>query len=205
MYEIILADPAWSYRDRANAGKRGACYKYPTMDAADIAALNVPAIAADDCALFLWATAPLIETAATIVKQWGFTYKTIAFTWIKTTKHGKLNWGMGNWTRANPEFVLLGTRGSAKRASASIHSVIMAPIGAHSVKPPIVREKIVQLMGDKPRVELFARERVAGWDAWGNEVDCDVDLRPRLRFNPIVCADDHQQDLPFNGGRNENE
>lgn len=170
-YQVIYADPPWQYRDKASSGRRGVAYKYRTMSIEEIQSLPVYRIADDNCALFLWVTAPLMDVGIETLKRWGFAYKTVAFTWIKTTKRDKLHWGMGNWTRANPEYVLLGIRGRMKRVSAGVHSVVMAPIGRHSEKPAEVRERIVQLFGDVPRVELFARERVDGWEAIGDEID----------------------------------
>ena len=79
-------------------------------------------------------------------------------------------WGLGFWTRSNPEICLLAVKGKPKRVSASVHSVIQAPIEQHSKKPAETRDRIVQLMGDVPRVELFARQTAEGWDCWGNEV-----------------------------------
>ena len=78
--------------------------------------------------------------------------------------------GMGNWTRSNPELCLLAIKGKPKRISASVHSVIDTPIERHSKKPDIVRDKIVSLCGNLPRIELFARQKTEGWDVWGNEV-----------------------------------
>lgn len=171
-YQIIYADPPWSYRDKCCAGKRGAGFKYETMSLNNIMDLDVSSIADDDCALFLWATMPQINNALDIIHCWGFKYKTVAFAWIKRNKKTpSLFWGMGNWTRANAELCLLGTRGKPKRVSAAVHSVVESPIGKHSEKPAEVRDRIVQLLGDIPRVELFARQRVEGWDAWGNEVE----------------------------------
>ena len=169
-YAVLYADPPWNYRDKASAGKRGASYKYPCMSVAEIAALPVQAISAPHSAMFMWVTPPMLDAGMDVLKAWGYEYKTIAFTWVKTTKRGKLFWGMGNWTRANAEHCLLGVRGKPKRVSAAVHSVIMAPVREHSRKPDEARERIVNLMGDVPRIELFARQRVDGWDAWGNEL-----------------------------------
>ena len=200
-YQIVLGDPPWTYNDKAQAGKRGACHKYPTMNTADICALNVQSFCAKDAVLFLWATGPMMPVALDVMAHWGFVYKSIAFTWVKRTKNNKLHWGMGSWTRANPEFVLLGVRGKPKRVSAGVHSVLEEPLGAHSAKPLFVRDKIVQLMGDLPRVELFARDRVDGWDAWGNEVDSDIDLRPRAHFNPVEAKSDEQIAMKLDGDK----
>lgn len=97
-------------------------------------------------------------------------YKTVAFNWVKQNKTGAgLFWGLGNWTRSNSEICLLAVKGKPKRMSASVHSVILSPVQQHSRKPAETRDRIVELMGDLPRIELFAREAAPGWDAWGNE------------------------------------
>lgn len=171
-YGVILADPPWTYRDKAHSGERGVQYKYDVMSISDIKSLPVHRIATDNCALFLWVTFPLIQEGLDTMAAWGFTYKTVAFTWVKRSKTGaKLHWGMGNWTRSNAEICLLGVRGKPKRVDAGVHSVIESPIREHSQKPDEVRDRIVRLMGDVPRVELFARNTVPGWDAIGNGID----------------------------------
>lgn len=81
---------------------------------------------------------------------------------------------MGFWTRGNAEICLLATKGKPRRKSNKVHQFIISPIREHSQKPNEAREKIVELMGDLPRLELFAREKADGWDAWGNEVESDV-------------------------------
>jgi N6-adenosine-specific RNA methylase IME4 len=177
-YEIILADPPWSYRDSANAGKRGAVHKYQTMSLPEICALNVTSLAAPDCLLALWWVPPMPAEALEVVEAWGFTLKTMkGFTWHKTTKHGKSHFGMGHWTRANTEDCLFAVRGKPKRANADVSQFIEAPHGRHSAKPDEVRERLVRLMGDVPRLEMFAREAIPGWDVWGNEVESTIELR----------------------------
>jgi site-specific DNA-methyltransferase (adenine-specific) len=171
-YSVIYADPPWTYKDKANAGKRGAVHQYPVMELDDIKALPVGDIAADNSALFLWVTAPLLPTCLEVVIAWGFKYKTIGFTWVKTYPESeKYFMGMGNYTRSNAEFCLLAFKGEVLRVlSKSVRSLVVTPLGRHSEKPSVVRERIVELFGDIPRIELFARQRVAGWDAWGNHL-----------------------------------
>lgn len=169
-FSVILADPPWSYRDKAADGERGAGFKYDVMTLDDIKGLPIREIADKDCALFMWATYPMMPEAFEVLNAWGFKYRTVAFTWVKTTKHEKLAMGMGNWTRANAEPCLLATRGKPKRVSASVHSVIMSERREHSRKPDEQYERIEQLMGDVPRIELFARQHRDGWISWGNEV-----------------------------------
>ena len=170
-YNIIYADPPWSYRDKALSGNRGACCKYPVMDSKDISNFPVNYITADDCILFMWVTMPKLNECFDLIKAWGFEFKTCAFVWIKTNKKSNsLFWGMGRWTRANAEVCLIATKGKPKRIAANVHSVVMSPIEEHSKKPAEVRERIVELCGDIPRIELFARQHAEGWDCWGNEV-----------------------------------
>ena len=105
------------------------------------------------------------------MKEWGFKYKTCGFTWVKRNKVAD-TWffGLGSWTRANAEICLLGTRGRIPRVSNKVSQVVDTHIEEHSKKPAIVRDRIVELVGALPRIELFARQTVDGWDCWGNEV-----------------------------------
>jgi N6-adenosine-specific RNA methylase IME4 len=192
-YRVIYADPPWIYRDRAQAGRRGVAYKYPLLNDEDIAALPVQRIAADDSMLFLWVTWPKLQEVLPVVDAWGFRFRTVAFVWVKRTRvSGALAWGMGSWTRANTEPCLLATRGRPKRFGAGVHQVVEAPLARHSEKPREVRERIVQLAGDVSRIELFARQLVPGWDAWGND----------LQTLPIgVSNDSATAGLPPRGSR----
>lgn len=168
-YSIIYADPPWKYRDKKC---NGACEAhYSTMKIDDICKLPVKDIAGDDCILFLWATYPMLQEAMEVIKAWGFKYKTIGFQWVKQNKSGEgFFFGLGRWTRGNTEVCLIATRGKPRRINNSVSQLIIAPIQAHSKKPREVRERIVQLMGDLARIELFARELYEGWDSWGDEV-----------------------------------
>ena len=170
-YNIIYADPPWSYRDKASAGNRGASFKYDVQDHKWICGLPVENISDDNCVLFLWITMPQLPNVFEVIKEWGFVYKTCAFTWVKRNKlQPSWFWGMGNWTRANSELCLLATKGKPKRVSAAVHSVVDTPIEKHSKKPNVVKDRIVQLCGDLPRIELFARQKTEGWDVWGDEL-----------------------------------
>jgi N6-adenosine-specific RNA methylase IME4 len=171
-YNIIYCDPPWSYRDKALAGKRGAGCKYTVQSDQWLRDLPVGKLAAEDCCLFMWVTMPKLNECFDIIKAWGFEYKTCAFTWVKRNKKkDSWFWGMGRWTRACAELCLLATKGHPRRASASVHSIIDTPIEGHSKKPDIVRDKIVQLCGDLPRIELFARNKVDNWSALGYDID----------------------------------
>lgn len=126
-YQIIYADPPWSYR---NKGTRAAAEKhYSTMSIEDIKALPVADIAADNCVLFLWTTFPMLREALETIEAWGFEYKTLAFCWAKRNKSGKgWFWGLGNWTRSNPEICLLAIKGHPQRVSAAVHSLLDCPV-----------------------------------------------------------------------------
>jgi len=180
LYRIIYVDPPWQYRDKALDGNRGASCKYDVMTAYEISRLPVEKIADAHSVLFLWTTYPMLPDAFDIIKSWGFTYRTVAFTWIKTDSQNKWKLGMGSWTRANAEICLLATKGKPKRQDAGVSQIIKSTPKAHSQKPDIVRQKIIQLCGDLPRIELFARTKVYGWDVWGN--DEKLQLEPLETF-----------------------
>ena len=158
-YNIIYADPPWRYKVYSKKGLgRSAESHYPTMELEDIRALPVGTLAADDCVLFLWTTIPLLHDCFSVMRAWGFSYKTVAFVWIKQNrKSDSLFWGMGHWTRANAEFCMLATKGHPKRRSAGVHQVILSHIEEHSKKPEEARRRIVELMGDLPRIEHQGR------------------------------------------------
>lgn len=170
-YSIIYADPPWSYKDKRDGRHGGVLAHYSTMSDPDIKALSVSSIANENCMLFLWVTFPKLQEGLDVIKAWGFKYKTLGFSWIKTNpKSGTPFFGIGYYTKSNCEVCLIGVKGKPIRISNSISSVVITPRERHSKKPDTVRDKIVQLCGDVPRIELFARESHEGWDCWGNEV-----------------------------------
>jgi N6-adenosine-specific RNA methylase IME4 len=178
-YNIIYADPPWSFKTYSNKGKEKSPDKhYQCMSISDISKLDVMSISDDNCVLLMWVTFPCLEQAFEVIKSWGFTYKTNAFTWVKKNKkNDSLFWGMGYYTRSNAEICVLATKGRPlKRISKSVHSVIYSNIEHHSKKPDQIRDRIVSLFGDIPRVELFARNKTLGWDVFGNEVDSNIML-----------------------------
>ena len=175
-YSVIYADPPWAYRQVGGKnGKRGtASAHYGTMSTDDICSIPVRSIADDEAACFMWATFPNIGEALKVMEAWGFTYKTAAFVWVKKNRKTNGNFcGMGAYTRANAEICLLGVtpkfRAGKMIQDHSVRQVIESPVENHSKKPDETRDRIVQLMGDVPRIELFARQRFDGWDAWGDE------------------------------------
>ena len=124
----------------------------------------------DNCILFIWCVDPLLDKAFDVIKSWNFTFKTMGFVWVKITKQNKPKMGLGYWTRGSTEYCLLATKGKPKRINKSISKTIIERPREHSRKPDIIRNKIVELCGDLPRIELFAREKTNGWDCWGNEL-----------------------------------
>lgn len=147
------------------------------MSIDEIKALPVGELADKNCALFMWLTFPCLYEALDVLKAWGFQYKTVAFVWVKQNrKSNGLFWGMGYWTRANAELCILATRGQPKRISPRVHQIIISHVEQHSKKPDEARDRIIALMGDIPRIELFARQATKGWDVWGNEVNSDIAL-----------------------------
>ena len=174
-YKIIYADPPWKYSSDPKA-KRGiwglAQRHYKSMTMSELKNLPVSDIADDDCMLFLWATFPMLIQATELIKSWGFKYKVVSFVWVKQNKAGTAikKYGLGWYTRSNCEVVLIGRKGKFDRKSASVQQIILSPIEKHSKKPDVTRDRIVQLCGDLPRIELFARAKTPGWDSWGNEI-----------------------------------
>lgn len=179
-YQIIYADPPWKYNSRANHKTRfrgGAEGHYSLMTMDEIRSLPLPQLADDNCALFLWTTFPYLDEQIKLFNHWGFKYRTVGFTWIKlNSQNGKPFFGVGYYSKSNAEVCLLGIKGRLKPVSNKVSSVVMSPRRLHSQKPDEVRERIVELFGDLPRVELFARQKTEGWDVWGNEVESDIEL-----------------------------
>ena len=178
-YKIIYCDPPWMFNNKNTGGnmKSGADAHYPTMTINELCELPVKEIADDDCVLFMWWVASQPNEAIKLVESWGFKIKTMTgFNWVKTTKTGKPFFGMGFWTRQGSEMCLIATKGKPKRIDASIRSVIFSENEKHSKKPDVFRDEIVKLMGDLPRLEMFARQISEGWDVWGNEVISTVNL-----------------------------
>ncbi len=174
-YNIIYADPPWHY-DRKTC-KGAAAKHYSTMHIDDLCAQPVRELAAKDCVLFLWATFPQLPEALQLIQAWGFKYKTVAFVWVKQNpKSDGLFMGLGGWTRSNAEICLLAVKGKPHRKSAGVHQLTISHVERHSKKPDIAREKIVALMGNLPRIELFARQASPGWDVWGNEAPGSIEF-----------------------------
>jgi site-specific DNA-methyltransferase (adenine-specific) len=171
-YEIIYADPPWSYGDKMAGHSFSLEHEYETQSKNWIMNLPVQKISEKNCCLFLWATSPLLDEGIETLTSWGFTYKTVAFCWSKHTKNKKPVSNLGRWTMGNIELCLLGVKGKPNswRQDKTIKQLVWAERTKHSKKPQEVRDRIEKLLGARTRIELFAREKIEGWDAWGNEI-----------------------------------
>ena len=176
-YRVILADPPWQYRaftpgtktkriGRVNVSP--VAVQYDTLTVPQLGALPVSDLAEEDAALFLWATPPCLVEAIDLIRAWGFTYRTVAFNWVKLTRSGKPCIGLGHYTRANAEMCLLGIRGAMPVKDRAVRQVILSSRREHSRKPDEQYERIMRLF-DGPYLELFARQQWPGWDVWGDQ------------------------------------
>lgn len=169
-YSIIYCDPPWKYDNFEGAGAAygDATAHYDTLTLDQMKEIPVKDISADNCALFMWATYPQLVDALDLMDAWGFRYRTVAFTWVKTNRDGGGYYsGLGFYTNSNAEVCLLGIKGSLERQNKDVKQIIVSPLREHSRKPDITYDRIVKLFGDLPRIELFARMRIDGWDCWG--------------------------------------
>ena len=186
-YEIIYADPAWSFGDRLRSSKKKADGKmdyrelerhYNTMSIKEMCEIPVNNITADNSVLFMWTTDAHLESAMKVINAWGFKYKTIGFIWNKKTNKGNQVCFMGKWTMKGSEICLLATKGKAHSMieKHNVRQLVEAERQKHSKKPDEVRNRIVKLLGNRPRLEMFCRESKQGWDVWGNEVDNSITI-----------------------------
>ena len=174
-FRTICADPPWRFRTWSETNQAKSPSKhYDLMTLDEIKELPVASLAAEDAVLLLWAVNPMVPHALEVMAAWGFTYKTIGFVWAKTTSRTDMSWapkyhmGLGYWTRANVEIVLLGVRGKPKRTGKGVRQLIVAPNREHSRKPDEFYERAERLC-DGPYLELFSRQSRPGWSAFGNE------------------------------------
>ena len=180
-YQIIYADPAWSYYNDSTAKQDCTTVKgmrrppYQVMSSNEIKKLPIKEIADDNAILFIWTTDYHLAKCIEVIAAWGFEYKTVGFVWAKKNKKGEQVCFMGAYTmKSGVELCLLATKGKDAHKLVKKHNVrayIESPRLEHSKKPDEIRDRIVELMGDLPRVELFAREKHEGWDAMGFDID----------------------------------
>ena len=182
-YQVVYADPPWKFSSKElqkYGGKRFTSMDkhYPTQGKDWIKNLPVGNIVDTDCALFLWTTDAHLKEEIETMESWGFKYITVAFVWVKKTKTGKTAANLGAWTMKNCELCLLGTRGAMLKHKSvnNIYQLVEAERTKHSKKPEQVRINIERLFCGLSRIELFARQQTPGWDSWGNEVECKVEI-----------------------------
>lgn len=165
-YGVIYADPEWRFKVYSDDSgmDRSADNHYPTSETDAICARPIPDIAAKNCVLFLWATAPMLPDALRVMEAWGFAYKSHAI-WSKDQI------GTGYWFRNQHELLLVGTKGKvpAPAQGMQLSSIFACPRGEHSAKPDAAYEMIERYFPNLPKIELNARRARPGWDAWGNE------------------------------------
>ena len=183
-YQIILADPAWSYYNDSdsyfnkttNVGFRKPPYK--VLSTKNIKALPIKKITDENCILFIWTTDYHLNKCLEVIKEWGFEYKTVGFVWAKKTKSNKPVCFMGAYTmKSGIELCLLATKGKNAHKLVKKHNIralIESQRKKHSEKPDEIKERIIELLGNLPRIELFARQKTKGWDVWGNEIKSDI-------------------------------
>ena len=186
-YNIIYADPPWKLNISKNRPEWGDA-TYPTMKTKEICELPVYNICLDNCALFMWVTMPFLEEGFNVINSWGFKYVTCAFVWVKQNRNGAgIFSGLGQWVNGNAELCLFARRGKLIRKNKNVKQIVLSPVGTHSKKPDEIKHRIINLLGDLPRIELFARHKTEGWDVWGNEVENDISL-PLIPKGQGNCA-----------------
>lgn len=169
-YDLIMADPPWSYENWSAAGEgKNAKAKYDCMTLDEICARPVGELASKDCLLWLWATNPMLDVAFDVIRAWGFQFKTSG-TWSKKTKHGKIAFGTGYILRCASEPFLIATTGKITTAK-NVRSLIEGPAREHSRKPDEAFAAAEQLIPNAKRIEIFSRQPREGWDVWGHEAD----------------------------------
>lgn len=194
-YDVLLADPPWSYYGQQN--KWGAAAKfYDTAPDDDIARLPIPDLLAERGVLFLWATSPRLDVAMRCLAYWGLAFRGIAFVWVKARKDGGPIGAQGvrpSIVKPTAEYVLAASRVAKGRpmklGDEGVPNVILAPKRAHSQKPDEVVTYIERLYPSASKLELFARTERKGWDSWGNEVG-KLPQEPQTRtFFDVLAAE----------------
>lgn len=193
-YRTILADPPWRYDNARTGGSltSGAASQYPTLTVDEVKQMPVADLCDRDAALFLWVTTPLKDKAIQVIDAWGFEYVT-TFYWLKTTKDGRPFNGMGFNARNCMEECLYARRGRVKPLRIQKPNVIVARPGSHSQKPDVLYDLIepaLDIQDLSPRLELFARCRRPGWDAWGNEI---ADALPLFVGTPFALPQHREE------------
>ncbi len=178
-YNIIYADPPWRFGSKQLQKYNNKRFdslesrEYNTMSHNDLLTMDVKSIIENDSVCFMWTTDAHLREALEIIEAWGFKYKTIAFVWVKKHESGSSMYTLAPWTLKSCEICILGTKGTMGKHKKvnNVKQLVEAVRTKHSKKPIEVRNRIEELFGDLPRIELFAREKADGWDSWGNEIN----------------------------------
>lgn len=177
-YSLLCIDPPWTFATFSPKGwGKSAQRHYRCMTMDDIAALPVRDLAAENCLVWLWCTAPMLDQQIAIMRGWGARYVTSGV-WCKTTASGKLAFGTGYSLRNCHEPIVLGAFGRPRIVSRSVRSVIMAPVREHSRKPDMAFDAARALIPYGRAAELFSRQSRPGFDAWGNEAGAFDEATP---------------------------
>jgi N6-adenosine-specific RNA methylase IME4 len=179
-FKVAYIDPPWRFQTWSHRGQgKGASQHYETWSFERLKALPVPELMVPDGAVFSWVVQPLLPEAVQLLTHWECPFRSVGFIWVKmppswTEASGRIRprLGLGYHTRSGTEQCWLGIRGKGyKRQCQGVEQVLHAPIRAHSQKPDEIANRIARLVGDVPRIELFARTRRPGWVSWGDELD----------------------------------
>ena len=179
-YEIIYADPPWQYTSKENLQPKAIINgkintHYPSLSTAQLKSINIPDICDDNCLLFLWVVSPMLDDGIDVLKSWGFKYSTVGFVWYKHHPNA------GYYTLSSCEICLIGKRGNIPKPRGQLNARQFLPglKTEHSAKPDEIRYRIMRMFPTQKRLELFARKRHWGWDAFGNELeynDVEIDI-----------------------------
>ena len=176
-YSIIYADPPWQYKTKECLGEKSILngtldFHYNTLSLKQIMKLNVQNISDDNCLLFLWVVSPMFDDGIKVMKYWGFKYATVAFVWYKQRSNP------GHYTMSECELCLVGKKGKIPypRGAKNIRQFLSEKRTNHSVKPNEIRNRIYQMFPTQNKIELFARQKINGWDTFGNEVENSIDF-----------------------------
>lgn len=176
-FQIIYADPAWQYKSKECLAKKSILNgklntHYDTLDLKDLKDLPIKNITDNDCLLFLWVVSPMLDDCIDVLKSWGFKYSTIGFIWYKQKTNP------GSYTMSECEICLIGKKGKIPqpRGERNVRQFLSEMRTKHSCKPKEIRNRIEKMFPTQDKIELFAREKVNGWDVWGNEVKSDIKL-----------------------------
>lgn len=177
-YDIIYADPAWLYKCGTNHLTKESMINgkddvpYNSMTIVDMKNLPINEIANENCLLFMWITSPFLKIGINLLDDWGFDFSTVAFVWYKQRPNP------GSYTLSETELCIVAKKGKIPqpRGSRKERQFLSEMRTEHSKKPNEIRDRITRMFPNQSKIELFARQKYEGWDAWGNEVDCDINL-----------------------------